>query len=93
LREVRSHRGRLPCTSCGREESRTKLSECMGCLRKFHVNCLVRVKRREKTVKRTGPCKGYWICPECLAKEPPGRVVVLSQPRSNQAHQAVEALP
>ena len=62
-----SRRGSESCPECGKPIGGGS-TECMGCLRKFHNSCLVRVKKRRGRVS-------YRMCRECLKVNPSGRVL------------------
>ena len=71
------------CPYCGartsRESGQMAVSECMACLRVFHVGCLIRVRKVAKdgqVLPRT-----YYVCPECVDREPTSRLVVSRRDR------------
>jgi hypothetical protein len=53
------------CPECGKP-IRGASTECMGCLRKFHASCLVRVKK-------AGWGVSYRMCNQCLQERPGDR--------------------
>ena len=65
-----SGRGRRPvienCPECGKP-IRGASTECLGCLRRFHASCLVRVKK-------SGWGVSYRMCNKCLQENPTDRV-------------------
>jgi hypothetical protein len=60
-------RDSMICPECGKPISGAS-TECMGCLRRFHNSCLVRVKKRRGRVS-------YRMCRECLKENPLDRVL------------------
>jgi hypothetical protein len=58
------HRRReLICPECGKPIRGRSPPECLGCLRGFHLTCLVRVKK-------TGGRIWYRMCGKCLEEKP-----------------------
>lgn len=63
----------VTCPTCGRHLVRKQGAECLSCLRLFHSNCLVRVKRRSGNGRRGR--LSYQVCRECFEEKPGDRVL------------------
>ena len=63
---------KIRCGECGKEVSRSRTTECMGCLKRFHASCLHKVRKRRVS---------YRMCSSCLKNDPsPARTVLNESP-------------
>jgi predicted amidophosphoribosyltransferase len=67
--ETASYRNNeVKCPECGKMVSRSRTTECLSCLRRFHSACLVKVKKGRIS---------YRMCRRCVETKPdPDRTVL-----------------
>jgi hypothetical protein len=58
----------IKCGECGKEVKRSRTTECLGCLERFHASCLHKVRKRRTS---------YRMCNNCLESHPNKARIVL----------------